>query len=222
MFEYGGVARPPLLDSRAPAPVDLAALRERVRRMEGAATPDLNRRPIGTHPDLAGVVELRSGGVYEVGGDARHGLLLTLLSGPSRTGAWCAVVGVPDLGVVAASEAGINLERTILVPDPGEAWLEVTAALLDVAGVVAVRPPGRVAEGIAAKMAARLRKRGSTLISLGPWPRSEVRLSGDLSWTGLGRGWGHLAACHRVVTVRGAFGAPARPVSAGAGLRRIG
>ena len=36
-----------------------------------------------------------------------------------------------DFGVEAAAEAGVDLERTILVSRPKDSWLEATAALVD-------------------------------------------------------------------------------------------
>jgi len=41
------------------------------------------------------------------------------------------VVGVPEFGVEAASSFGIDLERLVLVPNPGDQWLAVTAAIAD-------------------------------------------------------------------------------------------
>src|SRR4051794_18135467 len=49
-------------------------------------------------------------------------LLLALLAEASRAGSWCAVVGVPALGILAAAEVGIALDRLALVPDPGPEW----------------------------------------------------------------------------------------------------
>jgi len=204
MFDSGRVSS---------AAVDLQELRARVRRMESAtaAAP----REIDTHPALAGLVQLRAGGVYEVDADSpgRLSLMLALLAGPSRTGAWCGVVGVPDFGVAAAAELGIVLSRTILVPEPGESWLEATAALVDVAGLVVVRPPERVPESVAAKLGARLRKRGAALVSLGRWPRSDLRLSAsEPAWSGAERGHGYLTSRRIAVEVRRSSGAagPAR------------
>src|SRR4051794_37258553 len=38
-------------------------------------------------------------------------LLLALLAEASRKGSWCAVVGVPSLGAIAAAESGVALDR---------------------------------------------------------------------------------------------------------------
>src|SRR6187455_963660 len=93
--------------------------------------------PLETHPALAGLVQLRAGASYSVDSAT---LALALMAGPSRAGGWCAVVGVLDFGAEAAAALGVDLDRTVLVPDPGEQWLEVTAALVDVATVVLVQP----------------------------------------------------------------------------------
>lgn len=184
--------------AEAPARPMLDQLRERIGRMQTRSLPG---RGLPTHPALAGLLELQAGGVYGV---AHASLGLTLLAGPSRMGAWSAVVGVADFGVEAAAECGVDLDRTVLVPDPGEHWLEVTVALVDVATMVLVRPPGRVAAGVAAKLGARLRKRGAALAVLGDaWPRCDARLwLLDPAWSGMGSGHGHLQARRIVVAAQ--------------------
>ena len=145
---------------------------------------------------------LRRGSAVAVRGSAS--LLLALLAGPSGRGAWCGVVGVPGLGLAAAAEAGIALERLALVPDPGRDWAAVAAALLDAMEVVVVAPRGRVPDADARRLAARARQRGAVLVPFGPvpWPGAELRLSlVDGVWEGLGDGSGRLRS--RRVVVRG-------------------
>lgn len=192
------------MSSAAPDLSQLDALRARMQRM-GGGVPQL---ALPMHPALAGVVQLRAGSSYEVDG---LGLAMTLLAGPSRAGEWCAVVGVPDFGAEAAAEAGVDLARTVLVPEPGEQWLEVAAALVDVAPVVLLRPGGRVAPSVAERLGARLRKRSAVLLVQGSWPRCEVRLSvEEPAWSGLGEGHGHLRARHVTVVVRRGSAPPRR------------
>lgn len=182
----------------------LGQLRARMERMSGGVA----RPTLPLHPALAGVVQLHAGSSYAVDG---LGLAMTLLAGPSRAGEWCAVVGVPDFGAEAAAEAGVDLARTVLVPEPGEMWLEVTAALVDVAPVVLLRPGGRVAPSVAERLGARLRKRSAVLLVHGDWPRCEARLGIDEpAWTGLGRGHGHLRSRRVAVTVRRGSAPPRR------------
>jgi hypothetical protein len=122
---------------------------------------------------------------------------------PSQDGSWCAVVGMPELGAEAAESLGVDLARLVFVPDPGPRWLAVTATIAEVAPVVAVRPPTRVADGQVARLAARLRDRGTVLLVQGAWPQAEATLDvGDPQWSGVGRGHGYLSG--REVTVTAA------------------
>jgi hypothetical protein len=196
----------------------LRQLKDRIHGMQDG----LPRHPVATHPALTGLVDLRTGGAYEVDS---AGLALALLAQPSRAGSWVAVVGVRDFGVEAAAELGVDLSRTVLVPDPGDLWLEATAALIDVVTMVVLRPPAEVSARSAGRIGARLRKRSSVLVSWGSWPGSEARLSVEASsWTGLDHGHGRLGRRRIVVAVsRGS--APAQRVELeldpDAGLRRV-
>ena len=133
---------------------------------------------------------LRRGSTVAVpGGPGSGSLLLALLAEASAGGAWVGVVGRPELGVVAAAEAGLRLERLALVPRPGADLLAVTSALLDGLDVVAVAGAERA--GIRAadrqRLAARARQRGAVLVALGRWPGADLELScADARWHGLG------------------------------------
>src|SRR5699024_3601078 len=114
-------------------------------------------------------------------------LMLALLSAASRSGSWCAVVGVPTLGALAAAESGIALDRLALVPDPGPEWPTVVAALIDGLDVVVVAAPGSVPGSIAARLAARARQRGSVLVPFGLWDGADLTLQVTQGrWEGLG------------------------------------
>ena len=186
-------------------------VRELQARIRGMQRTTLDTRALPTHPALGELLpggSLAAGGVYAV--DNSTTLALGLLQGPSAAGSWCAVVGVPDLGVEAAAGLGLDLERLVLVPHPGEQWLAVVSALVDVVSVVLVKPPtregrARLGDAAASKLASRLRQREAVLVSLGDgsaaaWPRADARLTITASnWAGIGAGFGHLTA--RQVTV---------------------
>jgi hypothetical protein len=133
-------------------------------------------------------------------------LALALVAGASAAGSWMAAVGLPDLGIVAAAETGIALERLALVPAPGaRAWPTVVAALLDAVDVVLVRSPARLPAAQARRLAARARERGAVLVPLGAWPQpADLRLAVTSSaWSGLGQGHGTLQARRVEVLVTG-------------------
>lgn len=147
-------------------------------------------RELSLLPALAEVMSVRTGTVCAVDSP---GLAFALAAGASQDGAWVGFAGLPEVGWEAAADLGLDLRRTVAVPFPGEHWLSVTAAFIDVISVVIVRPPGSVSEAQAARIAARLRQRGAVLIVDGPWPRAALRLTTVRSeWSGLGAGHGHL------------------------------
>lgn len=174
-------------------------LRERVAAMENKVAA----QPVPTLPGIADLVQLHAGATYAVDSAS---LALALAAEASRAGDWVGFAGCTDFGVEAAAELGIELSRTVLVPDPGEHWLEVTAALVDVLRVVVLRPPASVDERTAAILDSRLRTRSSVLVVHGHWPRVEARLSvEDSSWSGPTTGTGQLQERRaRVAVQRGA------------------
>jgi len=138
---------------------------------------------------------LRRGSTVLVRGSTA--LALALAAGPSAAGAWVAAAGLPDLGLLAASEAGLALDRLALVPDlPVDHWQPVLAALLDGVGIVLAGTPARLDAGTARRVAARARERGAVLIPVGGWPdRADLVLGiEERRWDGLGEGHGHLRA----------------------------
>src|SRR5579862_3619045 len=150
------------------------------------------------------------------GGQGAVSLALSVVAQASVSGSWGAVVGVPDLGALAAAELGVCLERLALVPRVEAArWATVVGALLDSVDAVIARPPAHLRPGDARRLSARARERGAVLLALQPgraWADgAEVRLvvTGG-RWVGAGAGDGHLTA-RRMTVVTGGRGASARP-----------
>jgi len=202
----------PAASAREQVQSQVAALQHRISSMQATK---LETRALPTLPALAGILPggaLKQGAAYSVENSTT--LVMALLAGPSQSGAWCGVIGLPDFGVEAATRFGIDLERLVLVPAPGDQWLSVTAALVDVLTVVVARPPLRTSDADVARLGARLRQRGCTLIVVGNWPQSEASLRVDSSsWNGLGQGHGSLAGREVTVTSAGRAGLD-RPKSA--------
>jgi hypothetical protein len=200
MFEYEEMTSAAATLVAEPTRATVEELQARIRSMQATK---LDTRLIPTHPAIGRLLPgggLKQGAAYSVEDSAA--LVMALLAAPSAAGSWCGVVGIPEFGVEAAQGFGIDLDRLVLVPHPGDQWLAVTAAVADVLGVVVTRPPKRASDSSVSRLTARLRQRGATLIVLGPWPQSEAMLSiSESTWTGIGNGHGHLAARQVTVTV---------------------
>jgi hypothetical protein len=183
----------------------------------GAAPAD-RERVLPVHPVLEDLFPwggLRRGSTVAVRGSTS--LLLALLAESTAAGSWAAVVGMPNLGVLAAAELGVAVERLALVPGPASQLSPVVAALLDGLDLVAVatgEAGGRFTEANARRLSARARHRGAVLLPFGPWPGADLELSCEpAGWTGPGRGDGHLRQRQVTVHTRGR-GAAVRPVRA--------
>lgn len=164
-------------------------LQARIRAMQGA---DLGEKRLPTHPAIADLLPegvLVGGSAYQVAGSMT--VLQAVLAGPSLAGGWCAVVGMPDFGAEAAAAAGIDLERLVLVPTPGERWWPVLSALVETMTAVAVHPPALPAAGDLARLQAKLRTAESILVVDADWPGSRATLTVTgrrASGLGAGRG----------------------------------
>ena len=135
-------------------------------------------------------------------GIAAPSLALALAVGATTAGAWLAVVGMPWLGVEAAAELGIPLERLVRV-DPGDSdWAGITAAVLDGFEVVITPVPRRLRAAPLRRVQARVKAREAVLVAVGdpsPLVADVVIESSTQLWEGIEHGWGHL--CGRRVTV---------------------
>lgn len=180
----------------------VAELQARINGMQSSAPPT---RSIPTRADLAVLLPggLREGSVYRV--HTSTSLTAISLAEASGAGRWTAWVGWPRLGASALEQIGITLERTAVVPTPGERWLSIASSLADAMSVIALQLPHgtRVAPGEAARLTARLRERGSALLVTGDWPGADAELHVDESrWSGLGVGHGVLLDRQLRVSVR--------------------
>lgn len=147
-------------------------------------------------------------------------LAVALASEASASGSWCAAITLPDLGLLAAAELGLELDRLAVIPHvPPAQWVQVVAALLDSIDIVLIRPPAHLRHGDARRLRARTKERGAVLIPVLDGARSisqswaegaDIRLCvADGAWEGTGTGDGRL--CHRQITVAtGGRGAAAR------------
>ncbi|HEY6534026.1 MAG TPA: hypothetical protein VIY72_17080 [Acidimicrobiales bacterium] len=183
-------------------PAELRQVADRARPVTLAREQTLPLVPVlqPLLPDGA----LARGSSVAVGGTGATSLALNLAAGPSHAGSWVVVVGLAELGLAAAAEAGLDLRRLALIDPPGDAsWSGVVAALVGGIDVIVVdgRAPLTPSEG--RRLAARARERGSVLVPVTPgsvptgrrrgaWPADVTLTVTSGRWDGLGVGHGHL------------------------------
>ncbi|HEX4222041.1 MAG TPA: hypothetical protein VHZ97_06755 [Pseudonocardiaceae bacterium] len=150
---------------------------------------------------------LRRGSTISVRGS--NSLLHALLATATTRGSWAGVVGLPDLGLLAAAELGVALQRLAVAPRPGGQLVSVVSAMLDGMDLVVVDAAGLGRAGrrggdLAKRLSARARHRGAVLIAAGAWPGADLELScTELRWFGLGDGRGYLAEGQLVISATG-------------------
>lgn len=148
---------------------------------------------------------LQRGTTIECSGPAAVSLALALASAPSQQGAWVGVAGIPELGLGAAADIGVALERLVMVAgDPS--WVDVLAAMIDGFDLVVVgRRVGRLAPGAVRRLQARAQSRGVVMLTVGvPALGADLRITADESrWMGLGDGYGVASSRRLVVEVAG-------------------
>ena len=103
---------------------------------------------------------------------------LQLVAAATAAGEHVAIVGQPDIGLLAAVEMGADLSRIAVIPDPGPDPVEVAAILLDGLDLVMLALHGRaVPISRARAVTARARQKECTLlITDGDWQGASVRL----------------------------------------------
>jgi hypothetical protein len=104
----------------------LESLRRRMLAMSGR-----HAQPEDLLPESAAPVVPR--GTVAVLSGARS-LVLNVVASVTAAGGNAAIVGQPDIGLLAAVEMGADLSRIAVIPDPGNDPVEVAAVLIDGAG----------------------------------------------------------------------------------------
>jgi hypothetical protein len=164
-----------------------------------------SERTLPVHDALVELLPaLQRGSTIACGGRAAVSLALALAAAPSRDGAWVGVAGLPELGVRAAADMGLALERLVMVAgDPP--WVDVLAAMIDGFDVILVgQRVGRLANGAVRRLQARAQSRGVVMLTVGvPALGADLQLTtDDARWIGLGDGHG-VATGRRVLVELG-------------------
>src|SRR6478752_1876438 len=121
-------------------------------------------------------------------------LPLSMVAAVTAEGGHAAIVGQPDVGLLAAVEMGADLSRIAVIPEPGADPVEVAAVLMDGMDLVVLGLGGRsVPAGRARVVVARARQKGCTLlVTGGDWQGASTRLEARVcGYEITGAGWGH-------------------------------
>ncbi len=201
----------PLRVVDADARARLAALVPRLAPATMAA-----ERVVPVHDALATVLPqgLMQGSTVGCTGESATSAALLLVAEATRRGAWVGVAGLSGLGVQAAGEAGIDVERLVAVRRPPDrsgrllddgTWGQVLAAMIDGFDLVLLGPEVQVRPGTARRVQARAQPRGAVLVLAGEVPgfTCDLQVRADAVWEGLGDGHGHLRARRMRVEVHG-------------------
>ena len=150
-------------------------------------------------------------------------LPLSMVAAVTAAGGHAAIVGQPDVGLLAAVEMGADLSRLAVIPNPGTDPVEVAAVLMDGMDLVVLGLGGRSVPATRARaVVARARQKGCTLlVTDGDWQGASARLEARVcGYDVTGAGWGRrpLAGddtpspgCGRISRVRLAMRARGRP-----------
>lgn len=127
---------------------------------------------------------LPRGATVTVHGVAGPAFALGLLGPATQQGSWLGVVGLGELGWLAAAELGVDLARTVAVhPVPPDAWPATLAALIDGFDAVLVGPGAPANPSVARRLAARARERSTVLVRLCALPGGPTARGTDPVWS---------------------------------------
>jgi hypothetical protein len=165
---------------RARDVLDLAERRTGVRSRQEAAValpPPSN--------ELASILpqhDLPRGAAAAIVGSS--GLLTQIISATQSAG-WVAIVGWPQLGVLHMDGAGVDLERTMIIPEVHDKAASVIAGLLDGFDQVVIGPHIDLTPGERRQLLARARRNESTLLTRTAWDGTALQLRATaVKWSG--------------------------------------
>ena len=148
------------------------------------------------------------------GGDAAVALALRIVSQPTQAGSWLGVVGVHNIGVQAASEQGVALQRVVFVqPATSRAeWVSTVAAAADGFDVLMLEVPHGITVADARRVQTRIQSRRNALVLIGATQKLALQSvfqpdvvidTTTTQWNGIERGSGHVQSREVCVTVSG-------------------
>lgn len=147
---------------------------------------------------------LRAGSSVALEGAASTSLLLSLAVAAAEEDSWCAIAGMPDLGLRSAMDAGLDPCRLALAPADGEQRPQVLSALADGVGVLVLGPDLDLAPALWRSLLGRARTADTLVLAAAPPGRADLTLrSTARGWSGLGQGSGRLRRRRLEITAEG-------------------
>lgn len=169
------------------AGVDLSVLRQQMAALSGRSghrsAGSADERPVeflAVPPVVADLLPrggIARGSVVAVQG--ARSMIVAMIAAVSGAGGQVAVVGLPQLSMLAAAQMGADLSGIALVDDPGVDPVEIGGILLDGMDLVVLGLGGVAVPPSRAKvLAGRARKQSSVLlVTDGRWPGAQLRLT---------------------------------------------
>jgi hypothetical protein len=147
-------------------------------------------------------------------GSAAVTLALATVSAASRAGSWLAVFGLSDLGLLAAHEQGVALQRTVFVTPPASPtqWSAAVGAAVDGFELLLLELAPRLSAGEARKVQQRVLSRRTVLVLVDivgeherhPVFQPDVVMHGTTTgWSGIGHGHGHVRGRELCIDIHG-------------------
>ena len=185
-----------------PPPRALTDVRADPRLHTLAALPDLRSAALPVGDPLSDVLPdgLVRGRTVSCSGDAAVSLALHLVAVATQAGSWLALFDNGRVGLLAAHERGIALQRTVLVSPPCDpsSWSSALATAVDGFEVVVAFPPRGASPADLRRVQARVQARSAVLVLVDlrrrvPAPQADVVLATRTrAWHGIADGAGHL------------------------------
>lgn len=164
----------------------------------------------GVFPDRG----LVRGRIVSCSGDAAVSLALQVVSRATQDGSWLAVVGVDHLGLVAAREQHVALERLVVVDtgDGVDEWVSAVGIAVEGFGIVLLNPPRGLSSRDVKRITTRIQSRRVVAVCVDS-PRRIANGHGlvpdvalhttTVAWHGIGEGAGHVRSREVCVEVSG-------------------
>ena len=147
-------------------------------------------------------------------GDAAMSLGLQVVARATQEGSWLAVIGLDDLGLQAAFEHGVALDRTVVVGPTrtSKEWITAVGAAVEGFAVVLLGVPRGVTGSDAQRLATRIQARRAVAVCVDSSRTATVAsvFSPDVvlrtattEWHGIEHGAGHVRCRDLAVEVSG-------------------